>query len=189
MFAKITLLFFLFSITVFSQYQLTFSKKIYLKENYLYINTQANENLLSESILQNLRLEIPITATYYIDFYEQVFFFFNKKIASLKIIKTINYDIWSRRYFVKNNNQVEKVDNFTQLKNTVNYLRDVPLTHIRNIAPDKKYFFNSRISLQKENSSIYFHLVNNLLSALSFKTTYFKSPIYFGDDLINILSK
>ncbi len=186
---KLIIVFSLTLVLALAQLKLDLPRKIYLKDDYLFINTQSNKSLLSPAVIEALRLKIPITITYYIDFYEKFLFFFDKKIVNLKIVRVIDYDIWSREYFVHSDSAIKKIGNITQLKNNINYLRDIQLLPISAIKPDKKYFFRSRVSLQKKNLSIYFHLIDNILSVLNFETAYYESSLYFGDELLNILSK
>ncbi len=177
----------LLSSFLLSQDEVSSLYNLHSKQGWLYVDIKSNQGLLPRPIIENFRHNIPTVIAYTVDLYKKGFFF-DQKIKSIKIRKIIYYDIWSRAYFVELSGKKKKIIDLVSLRENINYLRDVKVVSLNDIEKGESYFFRSRVSLQKNNLSIYFHLINNIINVLNGQVSYFESAVFLGRDLAQVSS-
>lgn len=180
--------FLLFTILMALEIRLNPPKVFYTKEgdNAIFIDLTTRASLLSGDDLDNLYYDIPITVTYYIEFYEDRLFLDNQLI-NIALVRKVYYDQWSKDFFVEEGDgKLTRYRNLTQLRNNIINLKGVRLIDKNNIAPEKQYYFKTRIAIKIKNFTLYYYLINNLISIFKYKTTYYFSAMYTGKDILEL---
>ncbi len=153
--------------------------RFYNIDGIIFIDLSSTETLLSGDNIQNLNYDIPITITYYIELYENKLIF-DKQLLNLALVRRISYDHWSGQFFVAEGDKYYRYRNLTQLRNSMINLKKVRLIESKILDPNKEYYFKTRIAVKIKNFTLYYYLINNLISIFKYKTTYFISPVYSG---------
>ncbi|BBM88969.1 hypothetical protein COTS27_00656 [Spirochaetota bacterium] len=163
--------------------------KVYSDGEFVYVDAEGSQTIISEKTLVNLKYNIPITITYYLELHERLKFNFSRKRANIQIINRITHDIWSGSYIVEKANKKERYLTKEALEVAILNLNKVPIIRAEAINPNRTYFIKSRVVLKIRNYSSYYELINGLLSIFKYRTSYYHSQNYNGAEMLRPLAE
>ncbi len=187
---KITLLFFLtfFLQLLAIEIRLKSPERVYLKKNRICVDLETTDNILSDEIIEYLTYGIPVYFNYFIYFYEKKSFF-DKILVKVVIRKKVEYDIWSKTYFIrckKIKGYPKKIKNIHDLQQEVVALKGVSVIDQSVLSRKSKYYFKTKMGLIiKRSFSPFYQIFFSFFSVFKYKTTFFDSIPYSFNELKN----
>ncbi len=119
---------------------------------------------------------IPTTFTFYIELQEIRGFWWNKKIADLKVSHDIQYDNLKKVYRVRlseKNNRVFVVEDFQEAKKLMSEINGFGVTELSNLEKGNKYQILMMAELDKIRLPFYLHYIFFFLSLWDFDTDWY----------------
>lgn len=165
--------------------------RVYTSEGKLCADFATGSTLLSDDVLRYLNYGIVLTFTYFVNCYEDQFFF-DRNISQIQVSKRVYYDLWSQLYTleiydpVPRKTQYRRIEDFLTELESLNHVQIAPSGAF---SPEKHYYFKTRNTLKITQLYSFLHILFNILSIFRYKTTWLESPVYTGAQLVHGFDK
>jgi hypothetical protein len=146
------------------------------------ILTTTSENLLLYCTIKNCFTEemnrailngIPTTFTFHIQLHKKIRFFFDKKLADMKVNHTIKYDALRNEFALtlgSKSNSTITVKEFFKAKSLLTEVNGLKLASLDQIQSDRKYCVRIKAALNKVRLPFYLHYILFFVSLWDFET-------------------
>ena len=162
--------------------------KVYLKDGFVCVDVEMKASVLPSEIEEYLKYGIPVYFNYFIYFYQNNFFF-DKPLKKVVFRKKVEYDVWSKVYFLEckqSKRYPKKIIGLSNLRKEITFLKEVKVVRYNTLNPQKSYYFKTRMGLIiKHSFSPFYQFFFSFFSVFKYKTTFFESPLYSYDALKN----
>jgi len=134
-------------------------------------------NCFTEDMKEAIHNGIMTTFTFFIKLYEIKGFWWDKKIADLKVSHDIQYDSLKKVYRVRlseRNNKMILVRDFQEAKKLASEIVDLEITGLHNLHKGSRYQVRMMAELDKITLPFYLHYVFFFLSLWDFETDWYR---------------
>jgi len=140
------------------------------------------KNGLSEEIIEVIKSGVPVSITYKVALKIKRPLFFNKKIDTRVIKRSVEYDILQEEYKLFNNSgrkiTTKNTDDLDEALLSLTTLENIPLIETDKLNKDKKYFAEVKAQLNSKRSWFPFDYILFFFPFLNFDTSWENSSSF-----------
>ncbi|HBE03991.1 MAG TPA: hypothetical protein DC049_16170 [Spirochaetia bacterium] len=132
------------------------------------------KRIVNDEVIKFINVGVTTTFSYYIILYEKNFLL-DQEIRRMTIHKRVEFDIWSEMYRMESDYPEKTVfyyRNFSDIGNQLSSLDNISFIPMQELNPQKKYYFNTRVTIKITQLDSWMHLIFNFLSIFKYRTTW-----------------
>jgi hypothetical protein len=124
---------------------------------------------------------MPVTFTFYVNFYQRRPFWFDKKLSSLTVDHTIKFDHVKKTFFVSSSHNKEPLSyqDFSAAKETMADLSGLEIVPIADLQKNASYYLEIKAKLKRVRLPLHMEYVFFFVSLWDFETSWFREEFRY----------
>jgi hypothetical protein len=144
------------------------------------------QNLLREDTEKLIYAGVPVTCTFYVNFYQERSYWFDHRISHLVIRNAIKYDNIKKSIYVKTHLNEKKMETaeFKDVESAEAYLLDlngVSVGEVRKLDKKGKYYVTIKAKIEKDEHSRFVRYILLFLPFMDTETTWYRKEFIWKD--------
>jgi hypothetical protein len=144
------------------------------------------QNLLQEDTKKLIYAGVPVTCTFYINFYQERSYWFDRQLSQLVVRNAIKYDNVKKSIYVKSHLNEKKMETaeFSDVESAETYLLDLNGVSVANVGKlDKKgkYYVKIKAKIEKDEHSRFVRYILLFLPFMDTETDWYRKEFIWKD--------